>query len=82
MSEVAIRPETRPKVIYRSEVRVTPAGGGIKLVYLPHETELVHMGMHGAIAAHYKLPEGSYTPRRDSRLLGRCDSRLPAWHAR
>jgi organic hydroperoxide reductase OsmC/OhrA len=63
MSEVAIRPETKPKVIYRSEIRVTPAGGGIKLVSLPHETEPVAMGMHGAIAAHYKLPEGSYTPR-------------------
>ena len=62
MSEAAIRSEAKPEVIYRSEVRATPAGGGVKLVSLPHEAEPVPMGMHGAIAAHYKLPDGSYTP--------------------
>jgi uncharacterized OsmC-like protein len=63
MAEAATRSETKPEVIYCSEVRATPAGGGIKLVSLPHEAEPIPMGMHGAIAAHYKLIEGSYTPR-------------------
>jgi uncharacterized OsmC-like protein len=49
-------------VVYRSEVRAEPAAGGVKLVYLPMESEPVAMGMHGAIAGHYKLPEGAFTP--------------------
>lgn len=63
MSNNTIHSETNPAVIYRSEVRATPAGGGIKLVSLPCEAAPVPMGMHGEIADHYKLPEGSYTPR-------------------
>ena len=63
MSEAAISSKTNSAVIYRSEVHAVLAGAGIKLVSLPAETQPVPMGMHGALAAHYKLPEGSYTPR-------------------
>jgi len=63
MSEAAISSSTKPGVVYRSEVRAVLAGAGIKLVSLPAEAQPVPMGMHGGIAAHYKLPEGSFTPR-------------------
>jgi len=63
MSEAAISSKTNSAVIYRSEVHAVPAAAGIKLVSLPAETQPVPMGMHGGIAAHYKLPEGSFTPR-------------------
>lgn len=63
MSEAAISSKTPSAVIYRSEVRAVPAAAGIKLVSLPAEAQPVPMGMHGAIAAHYKLPEGSFSPR-------------------
>jgi len=49
-------------VVYRSEVRVEPKAGAIKLVHLPMESEPVPMGLHGPIARHYKLPEGAFTP--------------------
>ncbi len=62
MSETAVRSESHPEVIYRSEVQIEARPGGLKLVSLPAETEPVPMGMHGAIAAHYKLAEGTYTP--------------------
>jgi uncharacterized OsmC-like protein len=62
MPESVIRSEGRPAAIYRSEVRAIPADGGIKLVSLPCEAAPVPMGMHGAIAAHYRLPDGSYIP--------------------
>jgi uncharacterized OsmC-like protein len=63
MSEAAISSQTAPAVVYRSEVRAVPSTGAIKFVWLPAETQPVPMGMHGGIAAHYKLPEGSFTPR-------------------
>jgi len=66
MPEATIPAETadrKPEVVYRSEVRVETAPGGIKMVHLPVESEPVPMGMHGAIARHYKLPDGAYTPR-------------------
>ena len=50
-------------VVYRSFVRVEPGAAKLKLVYLPQEPVAVPMGVHGAIAAHYKLAEGSFTPR-------------------
>ena len=56
-------PGTSSAVVYRSEVRVEAKPGGIKMVHLPAEPEPVSMGMHGAIARHYKLPDGAYTPR-------------------
>jgi uncharacterized OsmC-like protein len=63
MSEAATRSETKPEIVYRSDVHVVMATKGIKLVTLPAETEPVLMGMHGGIAAFYKLPDGSFTPR-------------------
>lgn len=62
MSEAAVRPEANSVVIYRSLVRVEPRPGGLKLISLPAEAEPVPMGMHGAIAAHYKLAEGTFPP--------------------
>jgi organic hydroperoxide reductase OsmC/OhrA len=63
MSEAAVSSKSNTAVVYRSEVRAVPSSGGIKLVSLPAETQPVPMGMHGGVAAHYKLPEGSFTPR-------------------
>jgi uncharacterized OsmC-like protein len=63
LSETAISSKTNPTVVCRSQVHAVPAAGGIKLVSLPAESQPVPMGMHGGIAAHYKLPEGSFTPR-------------------
>ena len=54
--------EPTSEVVYRSEVRVEAKPGGIKMVHLPMESEPVPMGMHGAIARHYKLADGAYTP--------------------
>jgi uncharacterized OsmC-like protein len=63
MSEGAVPSQKNSAVVYRSEVRVLPAAGAIKLVWLPAETEPVARGMQGGIAAHYKLAEGTFTPR-------------------
>jgi len=63
MSEAAVSSQANSAVVYRSEVRAVPSTGGIKFVSLPAEAQPVPMGMHGGIAAHYKLPEGSFTPR-------------------
>jgi uncharacterized OsmC-like protein len=63
MSETAVSSKSSAGIIYCSEVRAVPAAAGIKLVSLPAEAQPVPMGMHGGIAAHYKLPEGSFTPR-------------------
>jgi uncharacterized OsmC-like protein len=54
--------EVAPQVIYRSHVSVEAKLGGIKLISLPAESAPVPMGMHGAIAKHYKLAEGAFTP--------------------
>jgi uncharacterized OsmC-like protein len=51
------------EVVYTSNVSVEPKPGGIKLVSLPAESEPVPMGLHGAVAAHYKMVEGTYPPR-------------------
>jgi uncharacterized OsmC-like protein len=63
MSETAMSSKIDTAVVYRSEVRAIPSTGGIKLVSLPAETQPVPMGMHGGVAAHYKLAEGTFTPR-------------------
>jgi organic hydroperoxide reductase OsmC/OhrA len=34
----------------------------LKLVHLPHEVQPVPMGVHGPIAAHYEIQEGTFTP--------------------
>lgn len=62
MPETAASTRSSSPVIYRSEVRAVPGGAGIKLVSLPAEPEPVPMGMHGGVAAHYKLAEGTFTP--------------------
>lgn len=63
MSSASVKAESIPEVIYRSHVQVQAGTGGIKYISLPFEAEPVPMGMNGAIAAHYKMPEGAYTPR-------------------
>ena len=63
MAEAAIRPsEARPEVVYRSVVSAEPGPGRLKILHLPVETAAVPMGLHGAVAAHYKAAEGTYTP--------------------
>jgi uncharacterized OsmC-like protein len=63
MSDAAVSSATRPEVVYRSHVQVEPAPAKLKLVHLPQETQPVPMGVHGAIAAHYKIQDGTFTPR-------------------
>ena len=62
MAETAASTQSSSPVIYRSEVRAVPAGAGIKLVTLPTEAQPVPMGMHGGVAAHYKLADGTLAP--------------------
>jgi organic hydroperoxide reductase OsmC/OhrA len=52
----------KPEVVYVSKIQVEPRTGGLKMVHLPVDTEPVPMGMFGAVAEHYKVPEGTYTP--------------------
>jgi uncharacterized OsmC-like protein len=63
MAQAEVGSENKAEVVYRAHVRVEAKPGGLKLVSLPAEAAPVGMGMHGAIAAHYKLADGSYTPR-------------------
>jgi uncharacterized OsmC-like protein len=51
------------QIVYRSRVRVEPRASKLKLVHLPHESAAVPMGVHGAIAAHYKLADGAFVPQ-------------------
>src|SRR5271170_6495447 len=62
MSQKGLGSQIGVEVVYRSQVRVEARPGGIKLVSLPAEAVPVPMGMHGAIAKHYKLAEGSFMP--------------------
>jgi uncharacterized OsmC-like protein len=62
-TSTAAAAQTTPEVVYRSEVRVEAKPGAIKMVHLPAESEPVPMGMHGAIARHYKMADGAFTPR-------------------
>jgi uncharacterized OsmC-like protein len=55
--------DTPAAITYRSQVRVEPGAAKLKMVHLPHEPEPVAMGVHGAIAAHYHLANGTFTPR-------------------
>ena len=50
-------------IVYQSHIRVVPAPAKLKVVYLPHESEPVAMGVHGPIAEHYHLPDGTFRPR-------------------
>src|SRR5271170_5417300 len=62
MSQKGLGSQIGVEVVYSSHVRVEARPGGIKLVSLPAEPAPVPMGMHGAIAAHYKMAEGTFTP--------------------
>ena len=47
-------------VVYRSEVRIEREKGPMRRAYLPAEPEAVIFGVHGAIAAHYKVPPEAF----------------------
>lgn len=49
-------------VIQQTDVRVTLAPGRTKHIHLPHVDDPVPMGMHGAVAEHYRVEEGTYEP--------------------
>jgi hypothetical protein len=51
------------EVAYRSEVRIERVKGPIRRAYLPAESDPVIFGVHGAVAAHYKVPPNAYEPR-------------------
>jgi uncharacterized OsmC-like protein len=44
------------------QVAVVSAAGRAKVVSLPATDQPVRMGVHGPVAAHYKIPDGSYEP--------------------
>jgi hypothetical protein len=50
-------------VVYRSEVRIERVKGPVRKAYLPGEDEPVIFGVHGAIAAHYKVSPDAFPPR-------------------
>lgn len=43
-------------VVYQSDVRIERVKGPLRRAYLPAEPEPVLFGVHGAVAAHYKVP--------------------------
>ena len=47
------------KIAYRSKVRIERVKGPIRRAYLPAENEPVIFGVHGAVAAHYKVPSNA-----------------------
>jgi hypothetical protein len=49
-------------VVYRSEVRIERVAGPVRRAYLPAEKEPVIFGVHGAVAAHYKIAPGTFEP--------------------
>ena len=51
------------EVVYRSEVRIERVKGPVRKAYLPAESEPVILGVHGAVAEHYKVPPGVAEPR-------------------
>jgi hypothetical protein len=50
------------EVVYRSEVEVERAKGPLRHAVLPAESTPVSFGVHGAVATHYGMQEGSYEP--------------------
>jgi hypothetical protein len=50
------------EVAYRSEVRIERVQGPLRKAWLPSEPDPVLFGVHGAVAAHYGRPPGSYEP--------------------
>ena len=61
-SKIGVRRSSVGDVVYRSEVRIERVKGPIRRAYLPAETEPVIFGAHGAVADHYKLPQGAFEP--------------------
>ena len=51
------------EVVYRSEVRIERVKGPVRKAFLPAESEPVIFGVHGAVAAHYKVPSKVAEPR-------------------
>jgi hypothetical protein len=48
------------EVVYRSEIRIERVKGPIRRAFLPAAREPVVFGVHGAVAAHYRVsPEAS-----------------------
>lgn len=50
------------EVVYTSEVRIERQGGPNRLAFIPGEEEPVRFGVHGAIAAHYKVDPAAVEP--------------------
>ena len=42
-------------VVYRSHARIERVKGPVRKAYLPAEQEPIVFGVHGAVAAHYKV---------------------------
>lgn len=49
-------------VAYRSLVRIERVKGPLRKAYLPATPEPVLFGVHGAVARHYRVPEGALEP--------------------
>jgi hypothetical protein len=49
-------------VVYRAEVDVERTRGGLRHARLPAEEAAVVFGVHGAVAAHYGVAEGTFEP--------------------
>jgi uncharacterized OsmC-like protein len=62
MSQTTVNEPHGSAVVYRSVCHIVPAPGRLKMVTVPLEADAVPMGVHGAIAKHYKLTDGMYTP--------------------
>jgi uncharacterized OsmC-like protein len=54
--------DTHAGVVDTISVDVVSSESRTKIVRVPVDPDPVPMGVHGAVAAHYKIPEGSYTP--------------------
>ena len=50
------------EVVYRSEVKLVRDAGPMRRAWLPAETEPVTFGVHGTLAAHYKVAPDTVPP--------------------
>ncbi len=50
------------EVVYRSEVTIERVKGPLRRAYLPAEPQPIALGVHGAVAAHYGRPPGTFEP--------------------
>lgn len=53
---------TEPQVIETTKVTVEPAPSRTKLVTIPVDKTVIPMGVHGGVANHFGLEEGTYEP--------------------